>query len=307
MGYIFFYSDMVAAQYGDIRDTVYLFLDRGFSTFCTHILWTGIVGWAYGFGKGKYKSLFTAFVLGSIIIHACWNLPFDGWKHSGIIVICTILTVVSNIVAVRKSLFMTLSDEFDIARINDNIIKEAKEMGERMRFTNAANLTFALTCTFLSVILIALCCLPIGMDKMLVSYDNKEEFISAIQGGYNLKTDFSREYDPNGKNVEERKVHDGDELVLSYIVQEVKFDGYDGTYFYGYYIGRDGKPDREADSISLELDDIASRIPCVEYVFGDEREWAFDVHGSDFINYTYNSDGSISCVTDAEAFEGTTF
>lgn len=305
MGYIFFYSDMVAASFGDIRDTVYLFLNRGFSTFCTHILWTGIVGWAYGFGKGKYKPLFIAFVLGSVFIHSCWNLPFEGWQHSGIIVICTILTVVSNIVAVRKSLFSTLSDEFDIARINDRIIREAKQMGERMRFTNAANLTFALTCTLLSVIMLALCCLPIGMEKMRVNYSSTDEFIAAVHGGYNLKVDFGREYDPNGKNVEERKIHDGDELVLSYLVQEVTFDGYDGTYYYGYYIDREGNAEREADSISLELDDIASRIPCVEYYFGDESEWAFDVNGSEFTNYTYNKeDGSISCVMDAEAFEG---
>lgn len=305
MGYIFYYSDMVAAQYGDIRNTVYIFVDRGFSSLCTHILWTGIVGWAYGFGKGKYKPLFILFLTFSILVHACWNLPLEGWMHSFAVALCTIITVLANIVAVRKSLFNTMSDEFDLARINDHIIKKAKEMGEQMRFTNAANLTFALMCTLLSIILIALCCLPIGMEKVRVRYENKEEFITAIQGGYNLKVDFGRQYDPNGKNVEERYISDGDGLLLSYLIQEVEFSGYDGVYYYGYYIDADGEADKVADSIYLELDDIASRIPCLEYAFGEDTVWAFDVNEADFLNYTYNqADGSVSAVIDAEAFGG---
>lgn len=304
MGYIFYYSDTVASSYGDIRNTVYLFIDRGFSALCTHVLWTGIVGWAYGFGKGKYKLLFIVFLTGSILVHSGWNLPLEGWMHSGAIALLTIITVVANIIAVRKSLSETMSNEFDIARINDNMIREAKAMGERMRFTNAANLTFSLMCTFLSVIALALCCLPIGMEKISVHYDDKQEFISAVQCGYNVKADFSRKYDPDGKNVEERKVHDGEELVLSYIVQEVKLDGYDGTYYYGYYIDRKGNADERADIIYLELDDVPSRIPCVEFAFGEEREWVFSVSGTEAADYTYNSDGSVSCVIDAEEFDG---
>ena len=300
MGYIFFYSDTLASQYGDIRNTVYLFIDRGFSTFCTHVLWTGIIGWAYGFGKGKFKVLSILFLIGSIVLHTCWNLPLEGWLHAIDVAMCTIVAVFVNIVAVRKSLFITMSDEYDIARINDNIIREAKEMGERMRFTNAGNLTFSLTCTILSMILIALCCLPIGMEKMRVNYANKEEFISAVQDGYNVTVDWDRQYDPELENFEERRIHEDGKLVLSYVVQKVTLDGYDGVYYYGYYVG-----DKVADSIYLELDEVESRIPCAEYKFGSDTAWAFEISETDYSDYTYNqADGSVSCVTDAEAFEG---
>ena len=303
-GYIFHYSDMVAAQYGDIRNTVYLFIDRGASTFCTHILWTGIVGWAYAFGNGKFKPLSLLFVAFSILLHTLWDLPFEGWLHVSAIVLCTIITLFSNIVAVRKSLFETLSNEFDIAQLNEDIIKKAKEMGERMRFTNAANLTFALACTFLSIIAIALCCLPIGMEKVRVNYADKQEFIATIQSNYNIKADWSREYDPDGKNIEERYVADNGQLRKSYVVQETRLDGYDGVYYYGYYIGADGTADKRADSIFLELDEVSSRIPCVEYTFGNERIWVFEV-SDDYSNYTYEEeDGTVSCVIDAEEFGG---
>ena len=303
-GYIFYYSNMAAAEYGDIRDTVYLFLDRGFSSLCTHVLWTGIIGWAFGFSKGKYKPLFI-FLLGySILLHALWNLPLEGWMHSIAIGICTIITVVSNIVAVRKSLFETLSNEVDVARINEEIIEKAKEMGERMRFTNAANLTFALTCTLLSVLAIAVCCLPIGMAKVSVHYESKEDFISVIQRDYDIIADWSREYVDGGVDVERRYILDDGELQLSYVVQETSLDGYDGTYYYGYYV-TNGVANKRADSIFLELEDVSSRIPCVEYTFGSDRVWVFEVSGDDYSNYTYNrTDGSVSCVVDGKEFSG---
>ena len=302
-GYLFYYSDMLAASYGDIREIVYMFIDRGLSTFCTHILWTGIIGWAYGYGKGR-KPLFVLFLIYSIFLHTLWNLPLEGFIHSAVIAICTLLTVISALAAVRKSLFETISNETDIARINDNIIKQAKEMGERMRFTNAANLTFSLMCTLLSVLAIALCCLPIGMAKVMVTYSNPQSFIYALQDGYNIKADWSRPYDENGVDVEVRYTYDGDELKRSYVVQEARLDGYEGVYYYGYYINGNGVADRRADSIYLELDDISSRIPCVEYTFGSETLWAFEV-SDDYSDYSYNkSDGTVSCVKDAEEFGG---
>ena len=305
MGYIFHYSDLVAAQYGDIRNTVYLFIERGLSTFCTHILWTGIVGLAYGFGGGKYRPLCFVAISFSIFAHTLWNAPLEGWLNTIAVALCTILTVTVSITAMRKSMFETLTNEFDVAEINEDIIQKAKEMGERMRFTNAANLTFALTCACLSALAIALCCLPIGMEKVSVKYGNKDEFIAAVQGDYNIKIDWSRQYDPEGTNVEVRTFYDNGELTHIYVVQETTLAFYEGIYFYGYYLDADGKADGKADSIFLELDDIASRIPCVEYTFGDESEWVFEVHGDEYSNYTFDkTDGSISCIIDAEEFGG---
>ena len=304
MGYIFHYSDLVAAQYGDIRNTVYLFLERGLSSFCTHIFWTGIVGLFYSFGKGRYRPLSFVVLIFSILLHILWNAPLENLAHSGAVAVCTVLTVTVNIIAIRKSLFETLSNEFDIAQINEDIIKKAKEMGERMRFTNAANLTFALMCTAIAIFAIALCCLPIGMEKMQVHYADKDAFISAVQGNYNIKTDWSRQYDPDGINVEVRNFYDNGEITHYYVIQQTELPFYEGIYYYGYYIDADGNADRRATEIYLELDDVPSRIPCVEYTFGTESEWVFEVNGDDFSNYSYEEDGSIYCVIDSEEFGG---
>lgn len=301
MGYLFYYSDMVTSQFIDIRNTVYLFLDRGLSSLCTHILWTGIIGWAYGFFRSQYKSMYLIFLLFSIGLHIMWNMPLDGWMNVTGRVLCTIVTLLTNFAAIRKSQFSTLADEFDITRLNDEIIKEAKQLSERMRFTNAANLTFALACTCLAAIALALCCLPIGIDKTSVRYDTKEEFISAMQGGYNLAVDLNRRYDDGCPNAEERYLFEDGEKVLSYAIQETKVKDFEGTYFYGYYMSDKEHP----YSVSVELDSVSMRIPCVEYAFGDEREWVFEVNGDKYYGYTYNKkDGSVSAIVDAEGFEG---
>lgn len=297
MGYIFYYSDMSTSQFIDIRNTVYLFLDRGLSSLCTHILWTGIIGWAYAFFNSRYNAITLLFMVYSTGLHILWNLPLDGWMSVTGRVLSALLTLATNVAVISKSQFSTLADEFDITRLNDEIMQEATKLSERMRFTNAANLTFALTCTLLSAIMLALCCLPIGIDKTTVRYENCDEFVTALQGGYNLTADWGRKYDPDCKNAEVRYL-DG-ETTPSYVIQETQIQGFDGTYFFDYYMS---DPDRPY-SISVELDEIPMRIPCVEYKFGDTSRWIFEVN--DFHGYTFNqNDGSVSAVTDAESFEG---
>lgn len=306
MGYIFYYSDMATSQFVDIRNTVYLFLERGLSSLCTHILWTGIIGWAFGFFKGHYNSVHLLFLLYSVLLHVLWNIPLDGWINMAGRVLCTLLTLASNIAVIRKSQFSTFADEFDITRLNDVIMQEAKQLSERMRFTNAANLTFALTCTFISAIALALCCLPIGIDKTTVRFTSKEDFVSAMQGEYNLVVDWNRKYHSDSdcadcQNVEERYLFDDGERTLVYVIQETQASDFDGTYYYGYYLSDPDHP----YSISVELESIASRIPCAEYNFGDERAWIFEVNSDLIYDYTYNAkDDSVTAIVDAEGFEG---
>ncbi len=314
MGYIFYYSDKYVFYYhSDIQATVAMFVDRGLSSFCTHILWTGAIGWAYGIAKRPLRSFGIAIFVLSVALHICWDLPIDGWVQVLDISLCVVVAAALNITIVHLSRTRTLYAEVDHTHLNEVIIREAKEMGVRMRFTNAANLTFALTCTFLSVIVLILCAMPIGMEYQSIDFDTREDFINYIEEGYNLKADRDRKYDPNGVNVEERYIEDEGKLVLAYVVQKDTVDGYDGEYYYGYFVKGYGLDSiagsyvhgAEIDSIAVELEEIDSRIYCTEYKFGNESEWAFTVYPDKLIDYVYHAnDGSVTAVTDAEEFEG---
>lgn len=301
MGYIFYYSDKLMNYYSDIQATVALFVERGLSSFCTHILWTGAVGWAYCISKKPFGSVWLLMLASSVGLHICWNLPLEGLYKVLVTALCVIVVAAANISIVHVSRVRTLASEVDLTSVNEQIIEEAKSMGERMRFTNAANLTFALSCTFLSVIVLLLCSLPIGVEYKRVEYQSSEQFIEYVEGGFNLKADWSRAmrypYD-SANNFEERRV-DGE---LTYVVQCDTIDGYDGLYYYTYYV-RDGY----LESISVELDreGFTSRYYCTEYSFyGGTEEWVFEVNADGIRGYSCSKDGTVTAIQDADEFEG---
>ena len=294
MGYILHYSYVGGAT--DMSSAVTVFVGRGLSSFCTHILWTGAVGWAYGLSRRPLRSFGMLFLAVSIGLHICWDLPLDGiWKSLDTL-LCVIIVAIINISIVHVSRVRTLEAEVDIKKVNEDIIAQAKAMDERTRLTNAAMLTFVIACGLLSVIILLLCALPIGIEYQSVEYDSKDDFITYIEGGYELKYDTNRRYDENGHNIEERWI----EGVKSYVIQTQKYEGYEGTYYYGYYLSDKSQP----DSVMVELDYVPSRIRCVEYKFGDETEWVFEVNSSELIEYSYGTDGKVTAVINAEDFEG---
>ena len=298
MGYIFRYAYLNVAEYSiDTVSILSMFADRGLSSLCTHILWTGAIGWSYSLIKRPLRSVGILIFLSSVALHICWDLPLEGWLQVPVITLCVFVAAAINISIVHKARINTLASEVDLTRLNESIIVEAKEMGELMRFKNAGNLTFALTCTLLSIILLVLCALPIGMDYTTKDYESVDEFISYVQGDYTLLADMDRKLDESGEYFEERKI-DGE---LTYVVQKVTYEGYDGEYYYGYYMSSPNKP----VGIFVELADgnMFFPSPCTEFKFGQETVWAFEVNM--IRGYKYNEyDGSVTVVTDAEEFEG---
>lgn len=299
MGYIFVYSD---TYFIDIQSTITLFIDRGLSSFCTHILWTGSIGWAYSYIKKPFKSVrFLLMVLLSVFLHICWDLPIEGWWQVLDIAACVIVAAAVNIAIVHLSRVNTLAEEVDLTAVNEEIIREAKAMGERMRFTNAANLTYVLMWSVLCVVMLLFCAMPIGINYHRVEYDDKEEFIEYLEGGRSFVKERSREYDGAKPNVEERWI----EGELSYVMQREEIDGYD--YYFGYYISNtDGKRVYELDDISVEVEvsGVTSQYPSTSYVFGSDNEWVFDINAEEVRQYKYNSDGTVTAVLNAEEFEG---
>ena len=302
MGYIYYYANGSGYYYdSEVQAIISMFFDRGFSTVCTHIVWTAVIGWAYSFILHPLKSLrFFALVAVSIGLHTMWDFPVKGVIEVLTIAFCAIAAIVLNAVILRVSFKDTIKREVDLTYYNDEIIESAKEMGVRMRYTNAANLTFALTCSLLAAFILIFCALPIGVQHSHEKFSSPEKFIEFVEGGYNLKHEFTREYDPEGYSVEKRYIEDE----LSYAVQCEDYAEYDGTYYYGYYIYSDGAV---LDNVSVEINDDGtySRVYGSTYEFAEKKIFAFDVNGSKIRGYTYHKyENAVTVVTDAQAFEG---
>lgn len=301
MGYIYYYSDSGYYYDSQVQGLISMFVDRGFSSFCTHIVWTAVIGWAYSYILHPLKSFRFFFVVAvSVGLHTMWDFPVHGILEVLTIAFCSIAVIVLNILVLRSAFKGTLKKEVDLTRYNDEIIASAKAMGVRMRYTNAANVTFALTCTLLAVFVLLFCALPIGVQNSHVKYSSPEEFIEFVEGGYNLKHEFDREYDENAYNNERRYIDDE----LTYVVQSEEYPEYDGVYYYGYFMYSDGA---SLDDVSVEIcdDGTYSRVYGSEYEFAEKKIFAFDVNGSKIKSYKYNKyENSVTIVTEAKAFEG---
>lgn len=304
MGYIFYYSDKLVQFYGTgVGNIIILFIERGLSALCTHVLWTGAIGWSFCVFKKPYRSFSLFVLMASILIHFCWDLPLEGWVKAVDIAACVAVAAAINIAVVHISRVATIAKEIDLTRVNDIIILEAKRMGERTKYSNAAMLTFMIACGLLAVIVLLLCSLPIGIEYTYREFADKDEFISYVQNGYTLEADFSREYDPDGNNVEIRYI----ENKIVYIVQSDLSESIDTEYFYGYYLKDDGTGEIDSISVELEVNGIYRRCYAVEYTFGEETEWVFEVNTAELRDYRYNRGGSVTAIVDAEDFEGYTY
>ena len=305
MGYIFYYSE---TYFVDIQMTVTLFIDRGMSSFCTHILWTGAIGWAYSYIRNPFKSVrFILTLLFGVGLHICWDLPLEGWWQVLDIALCTVAAAAVNIAIVHLSRIKTLAAEVDLTSVNEAIIREAKALGEKMSYTNAANLTYVIMWTVICVIVLLFCAMPIGMEYKREEFASKEEFIVFLEDGRTFEKNFKRAYDPYGHNVEERYTRDeNDNIALSYVIQSEKGGGYE--YLYGYYVGYDnGSPEYEIDSISVEVETnkLTYTYACSTYYFADEMVYVFDINSDELNRYVYHeTDGTVTAVLNAEEFEG---
>lgn len=298
MGYIFYYSDRYYFEYhSDIQALVSMFADRGMSSFCSHILWTGAIGWAYYYFAHPFRWLrFIGLCALSVGLHICWDLPFQGLWQALIIFACVIIAASVNISIAHISRIKTLASEVDLTAVNEGIIRKAKSMGERMRFTNAANLTLSLMCTILSVLVLLFCALPIGIEYTRREFADVAAFETYLDGGYELYADWERKCDLTAEDNAEERYVDGE---LVYVVQSDSARG-GAVYYYGYYMTELDRPD--SISVELEIDGLTTRYYCNEYKFGNDVRYIFDIYGNTLIDYTYNSDGSVTAVLDASEF-----
>lgn len=300
MGYIFYYSDRYFFEFhSDIQATVAMFADRGLSAFCTHIMWTGAIGWAYSALRHPLKSMsFFAMAVLSVALHICWDLPLTGLWMVLDITACVIVAAACGIAIVNRTRVRALRQMVDEEAVNAHIIRRAKAMSAKNSFINAANLTASIVLFLLSVLILAACAMPIGTQYRSVDFDSPEEYLNVVQRGFNLTCNWDREFDYLSENYAERR-YEEDRLV--YVVQASAEEGYDGLYYYGYSAQPDGTFELEDISVELEVDGSTFRYMSKEYDFGQTRIWGYLIN-TDYFDYTVSSDGTVHSVTSEEVF-----
>ncbi len=243
MGYLFYYSgDWVA---NDIPQIVNLFLQRGLSVFCTHILWSGMAGWAFiKFNKAVNMVGFYLVMALTIGIHLLWNAPLTGALMYLIYALCIVFCAIFCITLIALGRTKTLGDT---EQMEIYISPAISRVRGGSFYRHAANITFFVLGVLLSVCALVYCHLPVDISYGFKTFASPEEFISYAQNGVDVSADWSRPYDPIVADSEQLFV-DG---VLTQVVQK-ETQG-ECTIYYYYYINGSGS--------SYTLFEIMADIP----------------------------------------------
>jgi RsiW-degrading membrane proteinase PrsW (M82 family) len=322
LGYIFIYSNDLSAV--NITTTVNLFITRGLSAFCTHTLWTAMVGWAYAyFNRHFSNACFYLMLILSCGLHICWDLPLTGFLYYLTITLCVIAAAVTCILILyysRKKIFNEAKrqeEESSPPQLNevaisaDTAFVEAYSGGNSQTEENSEQdnsqiivprtyenvvhrghlaLTF---CAFLmAVIAIIYCAIPFRETYYTQEFTSPQSFAYFMQDGRQLVINKDRQFDktlPADKNAETYVSGE-----LTKVTQEVEEGGY--TYYYAYNVVtiNDVVYYYFTDE-SVKIIDNGEYIYTAEDIYNNGKLYVsyFRIRG-DMTGYYFNSSGNIT-------------
>lgn len=235
LGYIYSYG--MGYFTGDTW-LVLMSIGRGFSCFCSHAPWTGVICWAFAaFKKPWLNFRFYLVIIASMLLHYLADVPFyadgvrflegfnAGWAIEAAVVAGIVVTVV---LMLRRS----YAELGCVKRTEEE--KAAVPLARGKKLSHAGNLTAVLCAVFLAAVTCAGCAMQFN-EKTLVSYfESDGEFISFVQDGKPLSADWERAYDESADDYSQF-TEDGK---LKSATQKVTRGDYDYFYVYDF----DGEP-----------------------------------------------------------------
>lgn len=241
MGYVF--VEISELPVLNLTAIINVSVSRGLSAFCTHILWTGAVGWVFNLrNKWLSKLAFYLVLLLSCGLHIAWDLPLGTLALSFVCAGCAAVALSELIFIVwreRKKVFTEEEHAYPPYYTED---ADSTNQSVPEYWTHASHLTIAIAVFLMAVIAVIYCSIPFRETYSTQSFGDSESFISFMQDDIVLGVDENRAYDKNDSQ--------NDEVSGEYIVQSeretVIKDGkeIDVVYDYMYYLSYDAVADK---------------------------------------------------------------
>jgi RsiW-degrading membrane proteinase PrsW (M82 family) len=338
MGYVFVYSNELPSI--NISVTIDMFISRGLTAFCTHTLWTAMVGWAYSYFNRHISNI--AFYLVLILscgLHIAWDLPLEGVLYNITIVACVTIVAVAtiSIIAVsRKNIFKANSlelrdSEEDRVQLSMDILQpdgEAKEsgvtvqadesenvesnlQGERVKpltkknsawWSYAGHLSLVIGVFIMAIFSIIYCSIPFRETYYSQSFDTSQSFIDFMQEDYAIVVNKDRRFDESLPNEYNSEVTVGG--VVTHITQRVT-EG-DFIYYYTYNVVTVDETRLyyyTSVSVRVYINGVYS-VYTAEDIYNKGKIYAsFFRIRSDVTGYNFDSSGNITVFIYDAAFE----
>lgn len=227
LGYIFINSYGVESV--NLTAAIITFLERGVTSFCTHIVWTALIGWAFLYFKNSLLNpKFYAVVIFSIILHFCWDMPLAEPLNTIVCLLCALAVAAVGVPVLylgRKRIFEMGGESLTPRFFTADERSLDKSLPEY--YVHAGNLSLAVGAFLMAVVAIIYCAIPFREAYYTQNFKNAESFVEFMQDGYDLKVENDRPFDssPTADNV----VREENDVVYQ-IVQNVS----DGNVIYRY-------------------------------------------------------------------------
>lgn len=231
MGYIFVLSNELPAM--NLTTIIEVSVSRGFTAFCTHTLWTAIVGWAYShFNRHLYNVFNYAILLAVCGLHICWDLPLPYIYQVLVSAACILVSAgagIGIVVYERKAVFKAAGI---VKAPQDYFVQDERTVSENhyLYWKHWGHFTLALGAFLMAVVSVVYCSIPFRETYGTQTFTDAESFVLFMQDGLEFQIDGNRAYNSHDTagNKEEVRV-DG---VLTGVTQTVVVDGV--TYDYRY-------------------------------------------------------------------------
>ncbi len=240
LGYIFLSSVNNGVS---MPTAMFMTLLRAFTSIAGHVVWAGIVGWAFvKFRRPLLNFRFWLFCLFSVALHFLWDIPLGGLSTFGMIaaVFAGLLTFEK---ICKKERRILLEAEIE-AEETQAMISETETVVPAREY-HGAGISATATALALGVIACLFCGLGVKGGFESAYYETAEQFVAAVQDGLTLNAE-DRAYD----SAQEHFAEYTEEGTLVKVTQLVT----DGEYRY-YYVYSAGET-FSLDSVTVEIDGI---------------------------------------------------
>jgi len=231
MGYIFVLSNELPAM--NLTTIINVSISRGFTAFCTHTLWTALVGWAYSHFNRHLHNVFNYVVLLAVCgLHICWDLPLPYVAQGFVCAACVIVSAVAGIGVLayeRKAVFRAAG----IKRTDESYYKQDKKTVDTEHYLywkHWGHFTLALAAFLMAVISVIYCSIPFRETYGTETFSEAEKFVLFMQDGKEFEIEEDRAYNSHDTaGDKDRTEVDG---VLTGVTQTVVGDGVKYDYRY---------------------------------------------------------------------------
>lgn len=245
MGYIFVSANEFSSL--NLTTVIEIAFSRGATAFCTHILWTGAVGWALNISKRMLANfvVYPVIIL-SCALHIAWDLPLNYVAKGIVCGACALVAILECVVILRWERNKVFSEDTPIemakpdANANAQVAESPNVDEDTLQKTDPAYWNhWGYVALVISAVLMAIaaciyCWIPFRERYGTETFTSSDTFIEFMQDGAELNVN-DREYDSSAA---ENDIKSGE-----YRVQRVEATALVGgeecqvTYEYWYYDG----------------------------------------------------------------------